>query len=312
MPFVTAALIGGGASIVGGLLSGSASKSAANKQAQAAREASQVTKQMYDQTRSDLMPWQQGGNVALSELLYRMGLSPRGQTSAPEAPNRERFYKRGPSTFQNTPSLDPRQPASQKETPGEMFFDEDAYKSAIAGYDTQMRDYQNSLNAASGDPEYGSLMDTFGLEDFQESPAYQFNLQQGMEAINKSAAAKGKYYAPATLQDIGKYSQGLASNEFQNAFSNYNTGQNNIWNRLMGVSNSGQNAATQTGQFGSAAAGQIGENTIGAGNASAAGTVGAANAITGGIGDAYNAYLMSQVLGQRQAPTYGGYMPNGG
>jgi len=161
--------------------------------------------------------------------------------------------------------------------------------------ETSLRDIHNFLQ---GDQ-------TFGMDDFQESPAYQFNLQQGMEAINKSAAAKGKYYAPATLQDIGKYSQGLASNEFQNAFNNYNTGQNNMWSRLFQTANMGQNSAAMTGQAGVNTANQIGENTIGAGNARAAGTVGAANAINGGIGDAYNAYLMSQVLGQRQSPNYG-------
>lgn len=156
-----------------------------------------------------------------------------------------------------------------------------------------------------GDPMQSDLLRQFSMEDFEESPAYQFNLQQGMEAINKSAAAKGKYYAPATLQDIGKYSQGLASNEFQNALGNFRNNQGDIWSRLSGLAGMGQNAATQTGQFGAQAAGQIGENMIGAGNARAAGLVGSANAINTGIGDAYNNYLLSQVLGQRQEPTYG-------
>lgn len=160
----------------------------------------------------------------------------------------------------------------------------------------------------------GSLLKPFGLEDFKESPAYQFNLDQGMKAIDKASAARGKYYAPATLQDVGKYSQGLASNEFQNAFNNYNTSQGNAYNRLFGQSGAGQNAAVQQGGFGAAAGNAMAGNIIGAGNAQAAGQIGSANAISGGIGGAYNNYLMQQILGRSQNSSIpdGGYGGGGG
>ena len=144
------------------------------------------------------------------------------------------------------------------------------------------------------------------MEQFQESPAYQFNLQQGQKAIEKAAAKRGTFYAPATLQDIGRFSQGLASNEFQNAFSNYQTNMGNIWQRLYGMSGTGQSAANQTGAFGAAAAGQIGENTIGAGNAAAAGRVGAANALSGGVSDYYNTQLLQGILARNQQSSVSG------
>lgn len=145
----------------------------------------------------------------------------------------------------------------------------------------------------------------FSLADFQQSPAYQFNLEQGMNAINKGAAARGNLYAPQTLQDLGKYAQGTASNEYQNAFSNYNTNQNNLFSRLQTLSGQGANAASGLGGFGAQTAGQVGANMIGAGNAQAAGIVGGTNAISGGVGDYYNYRLMQQILGQQQRPTYG-------
>ena len=150
----------------------------------------------------------------------------------------------------------------------------------------------------------GQLMQPFGMEQFQQSPAYQFNLEQGTDAINKATRARRTNYAPATLQDIGKYSQGMASNEFLNAYNMYNQDQSNQYNRLFGLSQSGQNAAAQTGAFGAHSAQAQGGYLTDAGNAQAAGTVGQANAWTGALGNAYNAYLMNQILGRSQQPSY--------
>lgn len=150
------------------------------------------------------------------------------------------------------------------------------------------------------------LTTPFGMQQFQESPAYQFNLQQGKQAIDKAAAARSGYYQPATLQDISRFSQGLASNEFQNAFNNYWTNQGNQFNMLNTLSGQGQNAAAQTGAFGANAAGQIGQNMMGGANAQAAGLVGGANAITGGLSSVYNNYLMNQILSRNQGSMFGG------
>jgi hypothetical protein len=128
-----------------------------------------------------------------------------------------------------------------------------------------------------------------------QSPAYQFNLEQGLEAINKGAAARGNFYAPATLRDIGRFSQGLASNEF-----------GNIYQRLFGLSEAGRGAAVQSGQLGVQSVGSQGEALLGGANALAAGRVGTANAITGGLSDAYNAYLLSTVLGGQPTITGAG------
>lgn len=152
----------------------------------------------------------------------------------------------------------------------------------------------------------GQLLKPFSMADFQESPAYQFNLQQGQNAIDKASRARGKYYAPSTLQDISRFSQGLASNEFQNSYNNYNTNMGNIWNRLYSMSGMGQSAANQTGAFGSTMASNVGNNITSAGAAQAAGQVGSANAISGGLSGAYNNYLTQQLLAGNQQSGYGG------
>jgi len=222
--------IGIGSAILGGAgLGAVGSILGSNAQANASRHASDIQQTMFDQTRADLQPWQQAGNMALSQI--NAGLQPGGQ-------------------FEHQ----------------------------------------------------------FGLQDFQASPAYQFNLEQGKLALDKASAARGKYYAPSTLQDIAKFSQGLASNEYQNAFSNYQTGIGNIWNRLQQISGGGQNAAAQQGAFGTQVGQQLGANAIGAGNAQAAGIVGVANAGTNALTNFSNNQMMQQFLGSQQQ----GSVPLGG
>ena len=161
------------------------------------------------------------------------------------------------------------------------------------------------LGPNTGQPGYGSLMQPFGLQQFQASPAYQFNLQQGQQAIDKGAAARGMFYAPQTLQDLGKYQQGLASNEFQNAFQNYQQQQGNAFNRLFAQSGTGQNAAVQTGAFGANAA-NVGAGLVtDRGAAQAGGIMGGMNMALGGLGQGYNNYLQNQILQQMQQGNYG-------
>jgi hypothetical protein len=155
----------------------------------------------------------------------------------------------------------------------------------------------------------GMFTQPFGMEQFEASPAYKFNLEQGMDAINKQAAARGSYYEPATLRDVARFSQGLASNEFQNAFSNYNTNLGNIWSRLSSISGGGQNAAAGVGNAGIQTGQNMGNSFMNAGNAQAAGSVGTANAVTGAVGNFQNAYLMNQILAGNQAGSVGPKSP---
>ena len=82
----TAAAIVGG-SIVGGLISSSASKSAANTQADAARyagdlqaqaqhEATEEQKRQYDLGREDLAPWREAGEKALTDYANMISAGP--------------------------------------------------------------------------------------------------------------------------------------------------------------------------------------------------------------------------------------------
>jgi len=54
------------------------------------------------------------------------------------------------------------------------------------------------------------------VEDMKADPGYQFRFQQGQEAVENSAAARGSLLGGNTLRALNEYGQGFASNEFGN------------------------------------------------------------------------------------------------
>ena len=115
-----------------------------------------------------------------------------------------------------------------------------------------------------GSPDYSA---------FEESPGFQFRLEQGNKALERSAAARGMTLSGSQLKDLSRFNQGLASQEF-----------GNWYNRLAGLASMGQNASVQTGQFGADAA-RTGAGIYGNMGATAAGGIAnQTNAITNAAG----------------------------
>ena len=133
------------------------------------------------------------------------------------------------------------------------------------------------------------------------TPGYQFALQQGQQAVTNSNAAKGLGVSGAALRGAADYATGLADNTYMNQFNVDQANKTNAYNKLMGLINTGENAAAQTGSLGQQSAANSGNLITSAGNAQASGTVGGNNALTGGINNAANTYLTSDYLQQALA-----------
>lgn len=125
----------------------------------------------------------------------------------------------------------------------------------------------------------------FSQQDFQNNmdPAYQFDLQQGQQAIQRSAAANGTLMTGGTLKDLTSYSQGQASNEYSNAYNRFMNNQNTQFNRLSSIAGTGQTATGQLGQVGMNTANAIGGYMTGAANAQGASTIAQGNAWSGAL-----------------------------
>ena len=138
---------------------------------------------------------------------------------------------------------------------------------------------------------------TPNLATVAQTPGYQFNLYQGLKATQNNAASRGLGVSGAALKGAANYATGLADSTYQNQFNNLVTNQNNVYNRLLGQAQLGENAAAGLGTAATQTGNSIASNDIGAGNAAAAGTIGAANALSGAVNNAaanvQNLYLFN-------------------
>jgi hypothetical protein len=90
------------------------------------------------------------------------------------------------------------------------------------------------------------------MANFQSSPGYAYQVQQGLRAVDAGAASNGMLRSGATIKAEETLGQNLANQNFQQYYQN-----------LSGLSTLGENAGAQTG----VTAGQQAQADIGAGNA---------------------------------------------
>ena len=119
----------------------------------------------------------------------------------------------------------------------------------------------------------GQFMQEYSGQDVYDDPSYQFRLQQGQDAIQSSAAAKGGLLTGATLKTLQNYGQDAASQEYGNAYNRFNADQTNQYNRLSNLVGLGQNAAALQGNAGMQTAQAVANNTMAGANAQAAGQI---------------------------------------
>jgi hypothetical protein len=80
----------------------------------------------------------------------------------------------------------------------------------------------------------GSLGAAFSPEDLENDPGYQFRLEQGNQALDRAAAARGNLYSGAALKAAQEYGQGLADQTFNDAFNRDQQRQSGLYNILSG------------------------------------------------------------------------------
>jgi hypothetical protein len=195
------AVIGGGLSLVGGLLGGSAAKSSANTQADAARYAADLQQRQFDLINQQQAPYRGYGYTALNQIGGLLG----GQTP---------MYDQ-----QGKPMLDANgQPMTQQGTGylTKQFGAEDLKTSLAPNYEFMLKEGQRAarqrMNVGSG----GSDIDR-GITKFAEdyaSNAYQNAFQ------NFSAQRKDIYNTLAGIAGIGQTGQTAVNAANQNLGTN--------------------------------------------------------------------------------------------
>lgn len=113
----------------------------------------------------------------------------------------------------------------------------------------------------------GTLGGSFTPNDYVQSPDFDFQLDQGRQALDRQQAARGNLYSGQALKEASRFQQGLAAQDYQDAYNRWLQSQQNRYNQLQGQQNIGYGAVG-------------GQNTIGIndGNQAAMATMARRNA----------------------------------
>lgn len=121
----------------------------------------------------------------------------------------------------------------------------------------------------------------YSYDDLVKDPGYQFRVDQGTNALERAAAARGKFVSGDQINALQDFGQQMASQEFGNAFARAQSERDTRVNLLSGIADRGYGAATAL----SGVAGQMGDRISTAntniGNAQATGAINQGNAWAG-------------------------------
>jgi hypothetical protein len=120
-----------------------------------------------------------------------------------------------------------------------------------------LQQIQQGINDGSFDVDPSQYQ--VGSIDVTQDPGYKFRLNQGIEALDKSAASRGRLLSGAQQKGVNAYAQNVASQEYGNAYSrevnkqatNYARdleAKNRKFNILSGLSQGGQSSAAGQAQ----------------------------------------------------------------
>lgn len=152
----------------------------------------------------------------------------------------------------------------------------DAFGNEVKAYQPIYDTGLNALNSANAMLQPGYKFQT-------SDPSYQWRLDQGLGAVQNSAAAGGMLNSGGTLKALTNYAQGAASQEYQNQFTRQNALASYVQPAASGLATANQNYANnQSNAFFKGADGMAGARTA-QGNATAA-QFGDGTSLIGSIG----------------------------
>lgn len=259
MPLAAAAVVAAGSIYAANKGSQAASK-ASKASAEGADASAQVQQNMYDQSRSDQMPWLGTGNNALKKLAALNGVQYAASNTPGGAMTRDNFDS-GAYIAAHPEVGDPAQ------------WNPDAHDA----YDHYMQYGRSNgfefpyLNAPGSATDGGGTVSP-DYSAFYDSPDYKFTFDQGQKAVNAGLAARGLSGSGRAMKELTKFGQGAASTQL-----------NQYRNALAAMAGVGQTTAANIGSQGMQAATNIGNSYQSSADARASGYLGSANATNSAI-----------------------------
>lgn len=154
-----------------------------------------------------------------------------------------------------------------------------------------------NVNAAASSPGGASVQDA-AYANFANSPNYKFAFDQGMQALQRSAAAGGTLVSGGQLKAGQEFGQGLATQQYQNYVSG-----------LQSLASGGQNAAAGTASNAISGGNSVANTQEAVGQSQASGALGSASALAGGLNGISSSVMSSLLLSKLGGATPTAYAP---
>lgn len=277
------AVIIGGASLAGGALSSRAAGKAADAQGKAGDAAIAEQRRQFDTLLGLNAPAQYVGNQALNALAVSQGYSPYSEATTDQRQVGSRVFK----------------PSELGHFLGQGMSIDDILKLGV-------------FESGAKTSDIGWLMKTYGLTPddisrlqsgtfspfvapegsgggaassggFFTSPDYQFTRDEGLKAVQNSAAGAGGLYSGNALRGVTDYASGLASQQYGNWF-----------NRNAALAGIGQTANSQVGNAAMQTGANVGNLLAMQGDARASGIMGQSNSLSNTANQLAQLYGMYQ------------------
>jgi len=142
-----------------------------------------------------------------------------------------------------------------------------AISATQANYDRTAENLNPYITAGNSALTQMQALNSGDFSSFKASPDYQFTFDQGVQASDRSAAARGSLYSGGHSADLMALGQGLASQQY-----------GNYYDRLSGLAGMGEGAASNLGSVGTGNAAAIGNYLTGNAANQGAASQNAANA----------------------------------
>lgn len=133
-------------------------------------------------------------------------------------------------------------------------------------YETIREDQRPYLEAGHRSVNLLERLNAGDFSSFHESPDYIFTRDQGIKALDRSAAARGTQFSGGQLAELARFSGGIANQ----AYGDY-------YNRIAQLAGMGQNASGIVAGSATNYANQAGNNAMTAAGAGAMARIGQAN-----------------------------------
>lgn len=159
------------------------------------------------------------------------------------------------------------------------------YQSALSGYGGAMDQYGQIIGQYSN--AVPSMTTPYGMSQYQQSPlytpmvnnlaelqatpGYQMQLQQGLQAINNSAAAQGGLLSGANEMALNNYAQNQAATGFQSAWQRAQTAYGNAFSQNLQTQQNQANVLGQQANLYNTSANQYNQNVANYGTAAGVG-----------------------------------------